>query len=153
MTHQTTFHGLPVKEAEASIYLRVTEADGGIPGDPFHCAWAEASHRMYDGMAAFFRTVAYIEIEPGVITRVAVPKEARKHIETFDKTGVMPSGTFVFKPVAPHRTLEARAADNRQRHDPTRPPHAKRKLNTGTGNGKPATVYAARGGYVPTQHK
>lgn len=154
MADTSTFHGLPVLEAEGQIYLRAVEEDGGEPGDPIGCRWARAAHRMYGGLAAFFRTVAYIEIEPGEIRRFAVSPKVRKLIENFDETGEMPSGTFLFGPVTGRRTLDARRAENRRLADPDRKPHVSRKLATGTGNGRtPAVTTRARGGYVPALHR
>ena len=101
-----------MNEAHASLYLRVFASDDGVKGDPLNCKWACAARRMYGGMALFFRTVAYIELEPGVLTRFAVPKEVRSQIEQFDKTGVMPSGTFEFHPTQGSQTLAAKHTRN-----------------------------------------
>lgn len=167
----STFHGLPVQEAQANIYLRAVEEDGGTPGDPFACRWANAAHRMYGGLAAFFRTVAFIEVQPGVVMRFA-PKvqlpdgtlvnagkrSAYRHgIDQFDETGVMPNvDALVF---GPHpRPLSARSAENARRHEAARaagakrPPRERHRTSTGTGNGQPATA-VARGGYIPSQHR
>ena len=160
----STFHGMPVQEAKATVYLRATKADGGVKGDPLRCRWANAAHRMYGGLAAFFRTVAYIEIEPGKIVRfepkveqrgkfVSAGKKSfyRKSLADFDVVGDMPEATLVFGPVKPGRTLKARSAENKARID-IRPSRPKNVLNTGTRNGK-QPVAAARGNYNPAKHK
>lgn len=139
------WRGMVMREAVEPTMVRAVEQDGGTPGDPGDCRFQHALQRTFPGcMAAVYRTVTLVETEPGVVTRYQNSAELRAAIEDFDRTGVMPAGTFRLLPVPAGRTLEARSHENRVRGD-HRPRRPRRVANTGIGNGKPPRI--GRGHY------
>lgn len=125
------FAGMPLKEAEADLYIHITaeEAVGGAPGDPENCAIAMSCRRVFGSTAVvIMRSIAYVDLE-GTVYRFQVPKATlEKIIRPIDAGLTAEPGMYRLKKPGVNKTLEQQHVRNAKRDarlkaqgKPTRP--------------------------------
>jgi hypothetical protein len=97
------------------------------------CAFARACKRQVDVTAAyFFRSTAWLEY-PDKLVKYDLPPSVQKEIVSFDRAGIVASGTYHLRPPTPSTSLKAIAKWNKSRgkrtSQPTRPGAKKRPMH------------------------
>lgn len=119
MTEVRMKDGLPVVEAEADLYVYVTEEDisCGVRKDPCRCAIAQAVKRSVGhvgGEAEIHRGIAYVKApdEEGemVWRRFRLGPRTRQRVEMFDKTGIADPAGYLLKAPTKTQRLDYRRA-------------------------------------------
>jgi len=113
--------GVEIREAETPLRVMAlpVDVDGAKRKDWGNCVFAKACKRLFGSTrVAFFRRTAYVQLKDETgkdyVERYSMPDAMRAQIETFDKTGKMPPGGFVLRPVLPSERLPTKAQRERE---------------------------------------
>lgn len=124
--------GLKMVDAKKPLIIELVESDikGSRVKDPRHCAFAEACKRSSQGVMAayFFRSTAWLEYDDKMV-RYILPGSVQKEIMSFDRGGLMATGTYRLTPPKGANSLKAaRARSSKRKQHPKGNGRIKRKV-------------------------
>jgi len=133
-----SYGGIPIVEAQEPLEITVLEEDkkNANRKDPSKCVFAQACKRLFHGIAAFYKHVAYVEqrnaTRKSFVYRYRMTAESTRYIIEYDRTGRFKAGTVIkLLPPPPAHTLEyLREHKQTVKRGPNKNPYPKKKSLT-----------------------
>ena len=129
--------GIPIIEAKEPLSIEVLAVDkiGADRKNPMKCVFAKACNRLFDGIASFYKHVAYVELpdktgkRKSYVNRFRLKAEATRHIIEYDLTGRFKPGITIelLPPPATNALEYLRQQKHLDKRGPNMKKYAKRK--------------------------